>query len=322
MKKITVIGAGVAGMKLIEEIRAQGLECRVRLIDQNKFFISRKDMIKTPLDISGRIEIAEWAKEKQVDFIQSKVERVSPKRNKIYCKTGETFEFKTLIAATGLRSKKILLKGDHREGFFYFSDMDNFSLCQAAKISRESAVYVSDWLGIRFAVSLIEMNLEVLLISSSLDFLGPRKKNVLNYLKSKNISVHQGYSIEEVVGEASVKAVKLIPLKVFSSQLVCVDSGFTPNLDLFDEEVIPRDTFFSNFENIHLLGDVNEKNIENEDLFIYNHHNALKQAEIFALFLSGKSEAVFIKKEAGELDIDKCYHEFNQEPVGGETLNK
>jgi len=45
------------------------------------------------------------------------------------------------------------------------------------------------------------------------------------------------------VGEGVVKAAKLSPLMVFSSQLVFIDSGFVSNLNFFEDGIIIEDKF-------------------------------------------------------------------------------
>ncbi len=320
MEKITIIGAGVSGLALIENIRKLKLSLDIRLIDKNKFFIPAKSILEAPVDISQRIDLDQWARERKVEFINLKCERISAKRKKVYCKTGETFEFEKLIVATGLTSRKLPMKGEHREGFFYFSQIDPFILRDLIKISNEATVYATTFLGIKLAAVLSNLNLEVLVICDNLDFLFPHAEKVVSFLEEKNIPLHQGYSIEEVVGEGSVKAIKLMPLKVFSSQLVFADTGFVPCIDFFDDEMSLSDTFFSNFENIYFLGDINEKDIENELHFIYNHNNALKQAEIFADFLNNGQETIFEKEVKNDYDIEKHYSSIMREETRSQGI--
>ena len=286
MDLITIIGAGLAGVRLVEALRRRQMDCPVRLIDKNRFFIARKDTVTAPADITRRLDLSEWAKNNNVEFVQSKVERVNTKKSKISCKSGESFEFKRLVVASGLCSKKLPIKGDHREGFFYLSDINPLIIRDLIKISREATVYISTWLGIQLAAALSNLKLEVLAVSGSFDFLGQRKERVLDYLTSKNVGIYEGYAVEEAVGEASLKAVKLSPLKVLSSQFVFIDSGFSPCLDFFEETVIIQDKFFSNFPNIYFLGDVNQTSIEARDYYIGNDDNVIKQVEAFSDFLA------------------------------------
>ena len=286
MENITVLGAGVSGLTLIEEIRARNIPCNIVLIDKDTYSFPRREAIYSPGNISKRVDTAEWAKTRGFEFIPACVERINPRRNKIYFKEGEARSFDNLVVASGLNSKKLPIKGEHREGFFYLSDIDHVKLKSFLRISKEACVYVSTWLGLRLAISLVTLGKDVKIVSNNLDFLGEDKEKVVSVLGQKNIGIHLDTFIEEAVGEGVVKAVKLSPLMVFSSQLVFIDSGFTPNLKFFEDDLITGDNFFTNFEGIYLLGDVNRKNIDKEVFFTSNHKDVEKQARTFAEFMA------------------------------------
>ncbi len=143
---------------------------------------------------------------------------------------------------------------------------------------------------------------DVKIVSADLDFLGEDKEKVVSVLGQKNIGLHLDAFIEEAVGEGVVKAVKLSPLMVFSSQLVFIDSGFRPNLKFFEDDLIIEDNFFTNFEGIYLLGDVNRKDIDREIFFNSNYEDAKKQARIFAEFIATGKRPDFSSQ--GSIDKD------------------
>ena len=283
MQEVTVLGAGVAGLALIEEIRAKGIHCNITLIDKNNYNFPGKELIG---DITKRIELSEWAKERKVEFISAYVVKINPRQRKIYFEKAEPKGFDNLIVASGLKSKKLPVKGEHRDGFFYLSEMDPFKIRDFLKISKEVCVYVSTWLGLRLAMALTDLEKEVRIVSANLDFLGEDKEKMVNILREKNITLHLDAFIEEVVGEGMVKAVKISPLMVFSSQLVFIDSGFTPNLKFFEEGITIKDSFFTNFEGVYFLGDLNRPGIGSETFFTSNHEDTKKQARVFADFIT------------------------------------
>jgi len=286
MENITILGAGVSGLALVEEIRAKNIPCNIALIDKDAYSAPRREMVYSPGDISKRVEIVEWAKTREVEFIPAWVERINPRRRKIYFKEGEPRDFDNLIVASGLSSKKLPVKGEHREGFFYLSDIDQVKLKNLLRISNEACVYVSTWLGLRLAIALVALRKDVKIVSANLDFLGEDREKVVSVLGQKNIGLYLDAFIEEAVGEGVVKAVKLSPLMVFASQLVFIDSGFTPNLKFFEDDLIIEDKFFTNFEGIYLLGDLNRGDIDKEVFFTSNCQDTEKQVRIFAEFIA------------------------------------
>lgn len=301
MENISILGAGVSGLALVESIRAKNTSCKITLIDKDTIFLPRKNTIYSPGNLSGKIDISEWSEERGVEFISGRIDKVNPKRQKIFFKGGGSRDFDDLIVASGLQSKKLPIKGDHREGFFYLSDIDPVKLRDYLKISQEACVYVSTWLGLRLAVALSALKKEVKIISSNLDFLGEKKERIISILNQKNIGVYQDAFIEEAVGESVVKAVKLSPLMIFSCQLVFVDSGFVPNLKFFDEDFIIEDRFFTNFEGVYLLGDVNRGDIEKEVFFNSNYDTAREQAGVFSEFIAGGVRPEY----GGQKSLDK-----------------
>ena len=133
------------------------------------------------------------------------------------------------------------------------------------------------------------MEKEVRIVFTNLDFLGEFKERVINLLDAKeNIILHAGSSMEEAVGESTVKAVKISPLKVFSSQLVFVDSGLSPNLKFFEEEVVVNNVFFTNWNDVYLLGAVGNFSANQEMYFFKGLTVAKEQATIFAKHILGQ----------------------------------
>src|SRR4030042_728586 len=124
MNQITIIGAGVAGRALAEALRLKQPDLPITLIDKECFYCPRENLIVNPGDTSQRLSLSEWAQQRQFTYINGRVERINPRRQKIFLKESEPLAFETLVLATGLSSKKITVKGEHREGFFYLSDID------------------------------------------------------------------------------------------------------------------------------------------------------------------------------------------------------
>ena len=125
-------------------------------------------------------------------------------------------------------------------------------------------------------------------------------------MQEKGIFLHLGSSIDEAVGEGMVKAVKISPLKVFSSQLLFIDSGFIPNLNFFEDEVVVRDTFFTNYEDVYFIGGVTRADIESELLFTNNYEEAISQASCFCDYLVEGKTLTFERKSRSDQDWQKA----------------
>jgi thioredoxin reductase len=295
MREVTILGAGEAGLALASRLREKNAEIKIILIDENKYYFDRKEFLSS-LSLSSRIDLAAFAQNLHIEFIQSRIEKINCNSRKIYFKVGEPRDFDTLIVATGVYSKKIGVKGEHREGFFYLSDIEPFRLKELLKISTDATVYVSTILGARLALALRSLGKEVTVVANNLDFLDALKERMIQHFKEKNIALYLNASIEEAIGEATVKATKIVPLKVFSSQLVFIDSGFLPNHDIFSEECKINDIFFSDYEGVYFLGDTNNQGITDDCFYIHNQQEAKEQASLFADFILGGPAPVFQRK--------------------------
>ncbi|UCD15988.1 MAG: FAD-dependent oxidoreductase [Candidatus Omnitrophota bacterium] len=295
MREICVLGAGTAALAFIERIKAKSPQQKIRLIDNKSYYFNKKEFISN-LSLGGYFDLRNWAQGKGIEFIQDSVERINPTRKKIYFKENDSIDFDVLVVATGLKSKKLPMKGEHREGFFYLSQMRPAEVKDLLKVSCEATVYASTVLGCRLALALNSLGKEVKIVAEGWDFFAQDLERIVAFLQDKGMPVYRDCVIEEAIGEAQVKAVKISPLKVFSSQLVFVDSGLLPNNDFFQDGINIHDIFFTNYENLYFLGDVNCKNISNEFFFQYNHEEAKKQGAVLADFVLEGTLAFFERK--------------------------
>jgi 3-phenylpropionate/trans-cinnamate dioxygenase ferredoxin reductase subunit len=301
VKSFTLVGLGQAGASFIKSAREKNKDIKITLIEKNKCSFEKSKLVISP-DTKEYITLADFAQNYNVDFIQENLMRVNPGRKKIYLKEKEPLDYQTLIIATGLKSKNIAIKGEHREGFFYLADIDLSTLKDLIRISDEAIGYVTTVLGLRFACALKSLGKEVRILTDNWEFLNGYKEKVLEFLQKKSIAVHFGVTIEEVIGEAQVRATKINPLKVFSSQLVFIDSGFIPNLDFFQEPVQINQDFSTNYENIYVIGDAGSSTVQKDYFYLFNQQDALLQGQLLAEHLLTMKPVVFNRKIASQKD--------------------
>jgi thioredoxin reductase len=158
------------------------------------------------------------------------------------------------------------------------------------------------------ALRLHSLGKEIKILFSCLDFLGNYKQKLLMFLREKGIVFYENANLEEIIGEGRIKAVRISPFKIFSSQMVIIDSGFLPNDEFFEEEVKVKEGFFTNFEGVYFLGDVNRQN--EEIFFLFNYQETIEEAKVFADFILNKKKDSFFKKgEASMEDKEKMIEE-------------
>lgn len=304
MKNITIVGAGAAGLSFIEALRAKEGSVKITLINLNSFGFIRGDLLS--LNLKKRINLTEWCNQRKIEFISDRLERINPNRSKIYLKEGNALDYETLIIATGLASCKSEIKGEHREGFCYLDKLEPYLLRDLLKISQETILYISTWLGMRLAFSLKNIGKEVRVLAGNWDFLAEYKERFINALKAQEIMVHFDYSLDEAIGEGVVKAVKLKPLKVFSADLLLVDSGFSANRQALEDS----GPDLSSFSNICIIGDADNQEVENERFFAYNYENSINQAKQLVESLVASTPYEFNRKVISDDDKKKIMEDF------------
>lgn len=286
MNEITVLGAGYAGLNLVKKIREKDAAVKITLLDKRDFCFDRSAYLES-LSHKDTTGINDLAGKNNVNFVRCRVERINPQRKKIYLKEEEPLSYQTLILAPGLKSKEINLKGGHREGFFYFSDIDPHRVRDILKFNNDTAVWASSFLGLRLAVTLKILKKEIRVFASSLDFFADEAGRVISALNEHGIPVYLNVSLEEAIGEGAVKALKISPLKVFPAQAVFVDSGFIPNIDFFDGGPAPA----PGENGIFILGDAGRTNLEGEFFYRDNHREIDRQIDQLLDILSGNKTA-------------------------------
>lgn len=307
IKEICIIGAGKAGLTLVKELKEHSKDLEIKLIDKNDFFFDKKNLFYLLLknDKGKIINLGEFAKTHQVEFIKKEVERINFNKRMIYFKDRSSLPFSNLVLACGLTSKPLSIKGAFREGFFYLSDLDLFLVRDYLKISSDIVIYAATLLGLRLAFYLSFLGKNIKLFTENTDYLGEDKEHILFLLKKRNIDIYENTKITEIIGERTVKATRTNQGKIFSSQLVFVDSGFIPNRKLLEPGLLENSIAFG----IYLLGDITNLRIEEELFFIFNSDNAREQAKGLASHILNKEDKAVNKREPTQEEIKKYLKE-------------
>jgi len=312
MKNITILGCGLSGMAFIKKARELNTDAKFTIIDKNQYSLDKWGFFND-FSVKNRVDLGAFAKSIKAEFICDTVERVNAKRKKIYFKDKECRDYETLIVASGVKPKKMAVKGEHREGFFYLAGFDPFILRDRIKILSDCVVYVSTLLGVKLVLHLRSQKKELNVVAQSLDFLSDRKELFLNYCSREGIGIYAGSTIEEAIGEAVIRAVKLNPLKVLSAQALFLDSGFIANNDFFETDEESAATPPKILNDVYFLGDAANRPIADEFFFANEAENSLTGAVALAENIFSDKPIDFTpKKEYNpQLIIDELFSRFN-----------
>ena len=167
------------------------------------------------------------------------------------------------------------------------------------RISNEVLISIDTNLGFKLLSALRKLGKEVRVIAGSWDWLGPYRESIIDSLKAQEVPCYFNTTIEEAIGEGVVKAVKIIPLKVVSSQLVFMDTGFTPNLSFFEQEVVIKDNLLTDFEDVLVTGTASLANLDDNPFFNWDSQYIESSARQCAQYIL---TGVHSQKEIGSID--------------------
>lgn len=261
-KHITIIGAGTAGLLCAQQLKRAQPENTITLIDRRPYYFNRREFIASPLTVPV-LDLKPHCQQHGITFMQDTVERVNTTRRRIYCKQNSPQPFEILILASGLCTLPLESSGTHREGFFYMTDINPVLMRNIFKFNNDAAVIAATLLGLRLAARLHALGKNVRVIGNIPSLLGAHTETFLERCAECGLSIHQNTTLEEVIGEGAVKAIKLKPLKVFPAQCVFADSGYAPNTSFFEKtEPSENEPAHKTNEGIFYLGDCQRKMID------------------------------------------------------------
>ena len=127
----------------------------------SKGFLSGKDTEDGIL-----INKLEWYEKKGIDIkLRTVIDKVDFNRKQLHADSGETFEYDTLLIATGARARKLACPGNDSPNVFYLRSMaDSRKIREKAASSKQAVVIGGGFIGMEVASVLSQKNIEVTMV--------------------------------------------------------------------------------------------------------------------------------------------------------------
>ncbi|MCM8795421.1 MAG: FAD-dependent oxidoreductase [Candidatus Omnitrophica bacterium] len=274
MRQFVIIGNSAAGIAAVEGIRKKDRNSKIIVISDEDYLSYCRCLISYYL--AGEVKEEKifyrpesFYKDNNVElFLNKKVSRVEPKKNRLICEDKSIFGYDCLLIATGARPKFPDIPGIKKRGVFGFRTLkDAKEIAGVLALTKTACILGGGLIGLKAASALKKRNVEVKVVvkskqvlSQMLDF--EAANFVLRQLEKNGIEVIFGQDVSEIIGNGDIKAVKLESGKVFGCSLVIVGKGILPNIDLIKEteintnEGICVDNLLNtNVSNIYAAGD-------------------------------------------------------------------
>jgi len=257
MKQLVILGAGTSGTMMANHLNSKlsKSEWEITIIDQYKTHYYQPGFLFLPFDIYTTKQVKKNGKKfipKRVQYIQEKIELISPEENTITLEKGDVLDYDILIVATGTKTAPDEIEG--MSGPEWYKSIFDFYTYEGAKALRDK---FREWEGGKLVVHITEMPikcpvapLEFAFLADSyfkhknmrdkvditfvtpLDgaFTKPRATETLGYLlDEKNIKVVTDFNIERVDYENN-KIIDYADVKVDYDLLVTVPTNLGDEL--------------------------------------------------------------------------------------------
>lgn len=244
--KYIILGGGMVAGYAAKEAVSRGIgsgELRIVSADDalpyerpplSKTFLSGKD---TEAAIS--INTPEWYREHGIDVrLNTTIDALDLKKRRLHAASGESFEFETLLIATGARARKLEIPGSDSPGLFYLRSLDDSRKIRARAADAKSAVVVGGgFIGMEVASVLARKGIETTLLIRedrvwSRVFAPPMSQFFEGYYASRGVRLVKNESIASLQSGSGMQ-VLLAGGRKLSCDMVVAGVGAAPVTELF-----------------------------------------------------------------------------------------
>ena len=275
--KCIVLGGGMVAGYAAKELVSHGLGSWQLLI------ISADDALpyeRPPLSkgfLSGKeneagilINTSDWYRQQGIDFrLQTVIETVDLQKKQLRSASGETFEFETLLIATGARARKLDCPGSGLPNVFYLRSLDDSRKIRAsAEDCKRAVVLGGGFIGMEVAAVLAQKNIETTLILKedrvwSRVFTAPMSDFFEHYYTSRGVQLLKRESVVRFEGKNQVSAAVLSSGRTIPCGMIVAGVGASPVSELFtnsglavENGVVVNEYLETNQPGIFAAGDV------------------------------------------------------------------
>lgn len=245
VSKYIILGGGMVAGYAAKELASRGLKPGELVI------ISADDALpyeRPPLSkgfLSGKeteqgilINPSDWYREHGIDVrLQTVIENVDLKKRRLRAHSGESFDFETLLIATGARARKLDCPGNDLPNVFYLRSLDDSRKIRAkAADSKQAVVIGGGFIGMEVASVLAQKKVDTTLIVREdrvwkRVFTPAMSDFFERYYTTRGVRLLKGESIASLLGENRLD-VLLSGGRKITCDMVVAGVGASPVIEL------------------------------------------------------------------------------------------
>jgi 3-phenylpropionate/trans-cinnamate dioxygenase ferredoxin reductase component len=244
-----IVGAGLAGAKAAEALRAQDFQGRVVLYgDERERPYDRPPLSKEFLQgTKSRDEVFihpyDWYSENDVELrLDTGIARVDRATHEVVAVDGARIVYDKLLLATGSSPRRLSVPGSDLDGVLYLRKLaDAEALKLALAEASRVAIVGAGWIGLETAAAARAAGVAVTVLEVAplplVGALGPELATAYADLHvAHGVDLRLGVHVDEIVGCGGMSAgVRLADGTVIDADVVIVGVGITPNTGLAEE---------------------------------------------------------------------------------------
>ncbi len=254
-RTVVIVGAGLAGARCAESLRARGFDGRVILVGEEPFppyerpALSKGllDPVRTPADVWLRPPESWRARDIELR-LGARVAKIDPRARLALTEVGESLRWDVLVLATGARARTLPGAAASRGVHLLRTLSDALRLRRALGAGRRLAIIGAGFVGTEVASTALALGTDVILLDPApvpfAGMLGPEVGEMLAArYRDHGIDLRVGSRVMGVRPGRRGTVVSLTGGGELRADATLVAAGVTPAAELFDEAMsgIPTD---------------------------------------------------------------------------------
>ena len=252
-ESFVIVGAGLAGAKAAETLRAEGFTGRLTLIgDEPERPYERpplsKDHLRGETDETPYVHDESFYGENEVELLTStRVTGIEPGPREVLLEGGRRLAYDRLLLATGSVPRRLDVPGGELDGIHYLRTLaDSRGIGRRFGEGRRLVVVGSGWIGAEIAASARQKGCDVTMLEmASLPLervLGPEVGRIyLDLHRDNGVEFIPETTVERFEGEVSVERVVTADGAVIETDFVVVGIGVVPRIALAETAGLKTD---------------------------------------------------------------------------------
>lgn len=240
---IVIVGAGQAGGRAAQALRAAGFAGRVVLIGQEKYPPYERPPLSKELVVTdaglekARLHDPAWYEQNKIELRLGAPAEAIDRAGKRVKAGGEWLAYDKLLLATGARVRKLPIPGADLPGVFYLREFDDTLAIRARLAPGTRAVVIGGgFIGLETAASAVKRGASVTVLEAADRLMGRAVAPEIgawfaDLHRKKGVDVRLGARIRAIEGAGKAERVALEG-EAIPADIVVIGIGIVPNVEI------------------------------------------------------------------------------------------